>query len=196
MANHYLSQEGIYWGPNRLSGWRRQIYNLVTLRRGNYELCGHLEATPCFWGDYCQQRIRSVRNFVFPGINTLRACPMMPYHDPQRPYVNEWYASSEGGEAKSFLQCVGEANQDQLESEGGACIMYAHFAYGFYDPASGLNPRFRALMERISKKNGWFVPVRDLLDHLRKQGRHQLTDPERATMERRWLFHKLRHGTA
>ena len=77
--------------------------------------------------------------------------------------------------------------------------MYVHFGHGFYDPSTGLNPRFRTLMERLSKKNGWFVPVKDLLDYLRaKQGGtvHQLTDSERSHMERRWLFHKLRYGTA
>ena len=118
MANHYHSQEGIYWGPNRLSGWRRHVYNAATRGKNDTKLYGHFRDTPYFWGDLCQQRIRSVRNFVYPGINTLQACPLMPYYDPQRPYVNEWYAASEGSQADSFLKCVSEPNQDQLEAEG------------------------------------------------------------------------------
>ena len=70
----------------------------------------------------------------FPEINTLRACPIMPYHDPQRPFVNQWYASSEGANCASFNAMLTEAAQDRLEAEGGACIMYTHFGHGFVAP--------------------------------------------------------------
>ena len=42
---------------------------------------------------------------------------------------------------------------------------------------------------------GWFVPVSTLLDHITAQrGEHVLTPRERAALENKWLWHKLRHG--
>lgn len=195
MATHTTCREGMYWGPDRLTGWRRVLYNLLTAGRQTGRFCGHVEGTPYFWGDLCRQRIKYVRNFVFREINTLNACPFMPYHDPARPYVNAWFASTEGGRVEPFVQAMSEANQDRLEAEGGACIMYTHFAKGFY--ADGrLQPRFQELMQRLARKKGWFVPVATLLDYLaEKQGVHVLTAAERAGLERRWLAHKLRVGT-
>jgi hypothetical protein len=55
----------------------------------------------------------------------------MSYHDPARPFVNYWFAGSEAENIDSFNATVIENNQDRLASEGGACIMYAHFPFGF-----------------------------------------------------------------
>ena len=120
----------------------------------------------------------------------------MPYHDPDRPDVNHWYASSEGANLDSFNRTVSEANQDRLEAEGGACIMYTHFAYRFVENGS-LNPRFRTLIERLSKKNGWFVPISTLLDFLgSRNSAVAITPAERQSLERKWLLHKIRFGSA
>ena len=120
----------------------------------------------------------------------------MPYHDAGRPDVNLWYGSTGGHNVKTFVQSLSEANQDRLEAEGGACIMYTHFAYQFFENGQ-LNPDFRRLMQRLSKKNGWFVPVGTLLDYIAKQrGPVQLNPGQRQLLERRWLIHKARYGTA
>jgi hypothetical protein len=121
----------------------------------------------------------------------------MPYHDPTKPYVQYWYASSEGPEIHSFNETMREENQDRLEAEGGACIMYTHIACGFQE-GKELNPRFKELMKRLSRKNGWFVPVAELLDHLLKQNGHcELNSAARRTLENRWLMHKIRlRGTS
>jgi hypothetical protein len=121
----------------------------------------------------------------------------MPYHDPQRPYVRHWYSSSEGSNCPRACSTLAEANQDQLEAEGGACILYTHFGHGYWDGRE-VNGRFRELITRLSRKNGWFVPVGELLDYLIAQrgGAHVLTAAERAALERRWLWHKIRYGTA
>jgi hypothetical protein len=133
---------------------------------------------------------------VFDEINTLAVCPYMPYHDPTRPWVRYWFASSEGAKYPSFARMVCEANQDRLEEEGGACIMYTHFGHGFLD-GGRLHPRFIALMERLAAKNGWFVPVSTLLDYLRAQRTdHVLTNAQRRELEWRWLRHKVGRGTS
>ena len=196
MANHYFCEEGIYWGENRLSGVNRLIYSILTRGKNRGISFGHVPEHPLFWGDLCKERIQYVRNFVFADINTLNACPHMPYYDPARPYVNYWYASSEGAQAPSFIERINAANQDRLEHEGGACIMYTHFGMGFYKDGQ-LNAQFQSLIRRLSRKNGWFVPVSTLLDFLKKQNSSDtITNAQRASMERRWLKDKVLIGTA
>ncbi|MGV3658747.1 MAG: hypothetical protein ACO1TE_01145 [Prosthecobacter sp.] len=193
MANHTGCRDNLYWGVDRLTGWRRWVYVAVTLGR-KMQFYGHVEGNEHFWGDLARERIRYVRNFVFPDINTLRACPCMPYHDPVRPWVNQWYAGSEGGVLKAFLKTLSEENQDRLEEEGGACIMYAHLGK-FFRKDGVVTPRFRELMERLAAKGGWFVPVSDVLNHIVAQrGEHVITAPQRNELENRWLWYKLRHG--
>jgi len=194
LANHSGCAESIYWGADRVSGVNRLVYNLMTRYSRSGVFRGHLEGDPLFWGDICQAKVRYVRNFTYRDINTLAACPMMPYHDPERPYVNRWFASSEGAEVNAFNSCLSEANQDRLEAQGGACIMYTHFASGFFSDGT-VNPRFKQLMERLARKDGWFVPVTTLLDYLSAQrGESILTTTQRRGLERRWLLSKLRVG--
>ena len=70
--------------------------------------------------------------------------------------------------------------------------MYAHLGQDFYLDGQ-LNDRFRQLMIRLSRMNGWFVPVRTLLDYLVKaKETHQLADSERRQLERRWLISRIR----
>jgi hypothetical protein len=194
MANHTGCGENIYWGSARLSGVYRVLYNMLNLRlNGNRQVVsqGHIEGSPLFWGDFCKAQIKYVRNFVFGDINTLKACPVMPYHDPVRPLVNHWFASSEGSNLNLFNATLSEENQDRLVREGGACIMYTHFASGFQEKGR-VNRRFEVLMERLSKMNGWFVPVETLLDYiLRTRGHHVITQKERNVLEGRWMWHKI-----
>lgn len=196
MANHASCLENIYWGDSRLTGWRKKVYNLITRFRYQGQFRGHIKGDPLFWGDLCNEKIKYVRGFVYPEINTLKVCSFMPYHDPLRPYVNYWFASSEGPNVNSFNQRLSERNQDKLEQEGGACIMYTHFGAGFFSDGQ-IHPRFAQLMSRISSKNGWFVPVSTLLDYLTtKHGHYVITGQERNKLERKWLMNKLFTGTS
>jgi len=169
---------------------------MATLGRTNGAHFGHVENHPTFWGDICRERIEYCRNFVYAGANTLAACPWMPYHDPMRRWVREWYASSEGSNVARFTATLSEEQQDRLESEGGACIMYTHFGHGFVENGQ-LHPRFKMLMERLAKKNGWFVPVSTLLDQLRRRhADRSITESQRRALESRWLWEKLFRGTS
>jgi hypothetical protein len=195
MANHSGCDESIYWGSARVSGVHRLIYNVLNLKLdGKNNLSqGHIEACPLFWGDLCRENIKYVRNFVFGDINTLKACPAMPYHDSARPFVNYWFAASEGANIESFNAMISEDNQERLIREGGACILYTHFGKGFLRKGR-MNGRFKILMERLSKMNGWFVPVSTLLDFiLQARGHHVISQAERSDLESRWILHKIIH---
>jgi len=195
MSNHYHSREALYWGADRLSGFQRKLYNLATRGKNQSISFGHRVGHPMFWGDLAQKTIRYCRNFVLGDINTLKQCPAMPYHDPDRAFVNYWYASSEGANLRSCLDRISERDQDRLEEEGGACILYVHFGHGFQESGQ-IHVRFRHLMERLVARQGWFVPVADLLDYLLAQRKDTAIQPQqRAAMERRWLLHKFRHGS-
>ncbi|MCX6834767.1 MAG: hypothetical protein NTW07_06465 [candidate division Zixibacteria bacterium] len=184
-----------YVGTERVSTWRRVIYDIATGFRNRGKYRGQVEGDPLFWGDLCREKIKYCRCFPFPEIDTLSLCPFMPYHDPLRPYVNYWFASAEGYDVGSYLGLISEQNQDSLEMEGGACIVYTHFASGFVRDGR-LDMRFRGLMERMAQKKGWFVTTCELLDFLlERNGPHDITDYERRHLEQKWLWHKLRTGT-
>ncbi len=195
MANHY-NADALYWGPARVGGWRRAVYNLATRGRQQNRFFGHVEGHPSFWGDICRERIRYCRNFVGADINTLRMCPWMPYSDPLRPYARYWYAASEGAQAPAFLHTLQDQHQDRLEDEGGACIMYTHFGHGFVKSGK-LIPEFERAMQRLVAKNGWFVPVSVILDFLANtRGPTTLDQNSRRRLETRWLSEKLFRGTS
>ncbi len=190
-VNHTGCHDGIYWGDARLGGVRRLLYNFLTRYRNHLKFQGHVEDSELFWGDICREKIKYVRNFVYPEINTLKVCPYMPYFDNKRPYVNYWFSSSEGPKVDSFNETISERNQDRLEEEGGACIMYTHFGAGFFSNGK-INPRFKQLMERLSKKNGWFVPTSTLLDYLLDaRGSYSLSNVDRWKLEWKWMLGKL-----
>lgn len=194
MANHY-NGDAMYWGPARLSGGTRALYQAITLGRKRNLHFGEQPGHPSFWGDLCQTRIRYCRNFVFRELNTLRVCPVMPYRDKLRPYVRLWYASSEGSNCGSFLELVNDRGLDRLEQEGGAAIMYTHFGHGYFDQGH-LDDRFRSVMQRLSQRKGWFVPVGVLLRYLETQGNGTfISSAERGRLERQWLWNKIFHGT-
>jgi hypothetical protein len=193
-ATHFQCVEGMYWGSARLSGFNKLVYNVLNRYRTDGVFRGHDSGSEYFWGDLCRQRIDYVRNFVFRDVNTLKMCAEMPYYDDDREYVKAWFASSDGGDVRMFNSMLCERNQDRLEREGGACIVYTHFGKGFWD-GTRLDETFVRLMRRLRRKNGWFVPVATLLDHLvASKGLHRLSRAERARLERRWLKDKIMAG--
>ena len=51
-------------------------------------------------------------------------------------------------------------------------------------------------MERLSNKNGWFVPVSVLLEFLKKENKkHIISLKQRTELEWKWLFDKLVIGS-
>lgn len=195
MANHY-NGDAMYWGPARLTGGYRALYQAATLGRSRNRHFGEKPGHESYWGDVCKSRVRYCRNFVFRELNTLMLCPWMPYSDPDRPLVNYWYASADGTNCRICAERVSDDAVERLEADGGAAILYTHFGHGYFS-SGGLDTRFQEIMRRLSKRNGWFVPVSTLLRFLESQGKGQpITSEARSQMERRWLWSKLFYGTS
>ena len=189
--NHVDNREGLYWGSERLDPPVRWIYEAFrgAERSGLYE--GAHRAAAHFWGDECRRRIKYVRNLVFSDINTLKMDPLMPYHDPGRPYVRYWFSSSFGSSADGFCRLIRPENQDRLMEEGGACIVYTHLGSTFYPFRSD----FKDLVRRLGNLPGWFVPVTELLDYVGSQrGWCNVRDHKLLyhRMQWSWLLQKIR----
>ena len=186
----------MYWAESRFSGFLSGLYKLLTLGRNKGKYRGHIQGDDHFWGDACKERITYYRNFVFQDINTLKACPFMPYHDTDRPLVNYWFASSNGRDIETFNRCLAEENQDRLGG-GGRRLHHVHpLRLRLQRRRPGQSALSKRSMRRLARRNGWFVPVHVVLDHLREAGGgHEITDAERGRLERKWVFEKIRIGT-
>jgi hypothetical protein len=189
-TNHVGNIENIYWYDDRLVGVPSLAYKAYNaVRRGARALSlGHKEGSRYFWGDLCREKISFVRNFVFRDINTLANDPWMPYHSSRHPFVRSWFSASDGGDARHFTRLLSEENQDRLVEEGGACIVYTHFAFGFVRGGK-VDSRFAALIRRLSRLAGYFVPASELLGYLKANRADQTEIPLHAlrSLQSRWL---------
>lgn len=190
--NHVGQADGLYWGADRLdapASWAYGLYRRI--QGGIQDHFGHVPGSPYFWGDLAQSRIRYVRNLVWHGIDTLAADPLMPYHDPGRPWVKYWFSASYGS-GRQFQALLRQENLDRLAASGGACIVYTHL--GSFDA----DEVFRDAIRRVARMDGWFVPVSTLLDHV--GGQRGWTDVRQRrrqfqAMQLRWLWEQARHRT-
>jgi len=194
-ANHSGNAEAIYWGAARLSGAHARLYDGMTRGRYRGAFHGEEEGSEWFWGDLCRDRVRYWRNFTFPGLNTLDDCPQLPYHDPSRPFVDHWFASTEASNSDKLTDLLTPAKLDALEESGGVCVLYTHIGSGYWWE-DGLHDGIVGVLRDLSSRNGWFAPVGEVLDHLRAQRPDTtLGHRDRMALERRWLRHKVRTRT-
>lgn len=173
-TNHVSNPDNLYWWGERfewpISLLDRIYFSLLKRKKAPNHHSGPDPDGPRFWGDRAKDLDLYVRNLVFNDINTLKRDPLMPWFDPAKPYVNWWFSSSDGHNCKIFNDLITPEKIDRLEREGGACIVYTHFASRFVVKKGQIDPVFRQRMEYLaSKGTGWFVPVSTLLDHLRVQ---------------------------
>ncbi len=186
-ANHSFNRENLYWGADRLDDpLIRALYRAVLrLPRDFYQ--GHVPGSPFWWGDLCEQHIEYVRNLSFEDINLLRVNPSMPYADHRRRYGRMWFSGSDAENADAFVHLLRASNQRQLDDDGGVCIVATHFGKGFCVNGQ-VRDDIRALLGQLAERNGWFVPVGPLLDHLRAQRADSaLPSGEWRAMQWRWM---------
>ncbi len=168
--NHSRNPDNVYWGYKRFVAPLSWLSNLFFSKR-KFE--GEKEVSPHFWGDVVKERIKYIRNHVFNGSNTQRYDNIMPYKVRSKQYSNYWFSSSDGHTVNEFNYFLSKENIDKLETEGGYCIIYTHFASGFVNGNGTLNDEFKKSMSYIASRNGWFVPASQLLDHILEQRKNK-----------------------
>lgn len=185
-CNHGFNRDNLYWGHNRFqSALFRKIFSWTPGHR-SIRYYGDDENSPYFWGDIAHTHIQYIRNFTFRRLNMLEANPDMPYRLRGTKYVNFWFSTSDAPDVRAFNRLLTCERLDQLERDGGACIVSTHLGKGFATNGK-LDPDTERILRYLSRKRGWFVPVSELLDYLRgKQGGGELSDWTRLKLE--WLF--------
>lgn len=199
-TNHATNPGSIYWDEQRFTFPISALYRMAgRLARPTGAQRGHslgsVPGSPHFWGDVAKQQITYMRNLVFNDINTLEQDPRMPYRvDSKAEYSNLWFSSSDGHTVQEMTDLLTSKNLDRLEQQGGACIVYTHFASGFVGSDGEVRPGFRKAIEDLARRNAWCVPVGTLLDHLRAA--HETdADPGywyRLGLDLLWLVDRLR----
>jgi hypothetical protein len=193
-ANHGYNRENLYWLGARFSS--RLIARLYALRAVSDGLAseGHTPESPYFWGDLCQKHINYVRGFSFPVLDLRPLRSSLLYRDPATPFVNFWFSSSHAFDVEEFNQLLSLEGQESLERDGGVSIVTTHVAQGFVRNGV-VQPVARRLLESMAARDGWFVPVSTLLDHLREHGFGKpLGWFDRRVSEFRWARGALRRG--
>lgn len=165
-VNHSLNRENLYWGPGRVDQalLKAVIQRAVPTPEGYY--AGHVEHSPFWWGDLCAAHVEYGRNLTFDEVNLARINPSMPYHDPVRPLVRWWFSASDAEDRDAFAELLRPDRQERLEREGGWCIVATHLGKGFAHGGE-VDRLVRRRLEMLAGRDGWFVPVGVLLDHLR-----------------------------
>ena len=153
---------------------------------------GEQPDSPYFWGDWSAGVLKYTRNYVFNDINTLKMDPKMPWVDTRKPMVNYWFSSSDGHSLDEFLCLLEEKNIQRLSDEGGACIVYTHFASGFVAEDGTLNQDFKRVIDTLSKHDGWFTTATELLEFL-AQNKEKRTVNYRYLLRLNtlWLIHRI-----
>lgn len=191
-CNHGHNRENLYWGYKRFqTSWLRRIVGLFRKEAASYYL-GDVEDTEYFWGDLCRRHIRYVRNWTFPCLNMFEVNPEMPYRLRGTPYVNLWFSTTDAPDARGFVRLLTRENIDRLEKAGGLCIISTHLGKGFVKEGV-VDPRVQRILQSLSERAGWYVPVSKLLDFLvQSQNKNQVLSPLRTGMlELRYLASKL-----
>lgn len=196
-ANHAFNPDNLYW--NATDRFVPPIGWLVKLGRWLMQkptTCseGHDPASEYFWGDIAKKHIDYIRDLTFDEIDLLEVDPLQPYRIRSRSeYSNFWFSAVDGHTIEEFVRLTTPENVDRLARRGGACIVYTHFASGFLENGS-LNARFERQMRDLAQRDGWFVPVSTVLDHImscKDEGDAEAGMGYRLRLNLRWFRDRL-----
>jgi len=167
--NHASNSDCIYWGVERFSSIFRFLYIFArkVLRKKQIKSGGSNPDSISFWGDVCKEKIQYIRGCTFNAINTLKIDRRMPFIVKKRiEYSNFWFSSSDGRNCEEFCRLLSAKNINSLEREHGLCIVYTHFAYGFYKNGK-LDDKFINCIDYLATKNGYYAPASEILNYLK-----------------------------
>lgn len=195
--NHAWNDDNLYWVSKRFAFPLNRIYMLIKkfVKEKYIVSLGDEKDSKSFWGDFAKQNIRYIRNRVFSGLNTLSYDKYMPYREKSKEkYSNYWFSSSDGCNCKTFVRLLSNKNIDKLEKENGCAIVYTHFAYGFVDEKGELDENFKRCIEYLASKDGWFVPLSEILDHINKNRKEDvyLNNIQSLWLDIKWFKERIK----
>jgi hypothetical protein len=165
-ANHGFNRENLYWGADRFrTRWLRTLVSWLGAENRDF-YGGQTPGSDFFWGDLCKQHVEYVRGFTSYHLNIERFDTNTPYRLADTPYVRFWFSTADAPDAETFKRRVTARALDQLEAEGGICILSTHLGKGFARDGR-LDPEIDQILQRLAERNGWFVPVGAILDFMR-----------------------------
>jgi len=163
--NHSYNPDNIYSGEKRFARLLRPVVKKIYPQYVG-KFSGEIPSSQFFWGDKHKQMIKFARNYEFDTLNIFKKIPELPYKDKEFiQYSNYWFASTFAPNQWIFNHIVNENSIDKLEKDGGVGIVYTHFGYYMYGNGQ-IDEPFMRKMKYLSKKDGWFVPVSELLEFL------------------------------
>lgn len=166
--NHSYNPDNIYSGEKRFVNFLRPIIRRIYPQYAD-KFAGEIEGSEYFWGDYHKSIIKYNRNYEFDQLNIIKKNPEIPYKDTSfDKYSNYWFSAAFAPNQWVFNHIVNKKSIDNLEKESGVCILYTHFGYYMYE-GNKIDPGFKDRINYLSSKNGWFVPVSEILDFLLEQ---------------------------
>ena len=189
--NHSRNPDNIYWNYSSRLAWpfSRIMTLLSHINKKALNFSGEFSSSAHFWGDFCKENIKYIRNLTFSGVNTLNYDPKMPYFDRgKEKYSNYWFSSTDAHTVEEFLDVITFENIDKLERQGGCCIIYTHLAEGFVSNGK-VHPEVIKRLKYLSKKNGWFVPASEVLDFLNCG--NKIGFRYRFVLSSRWLLGRI-----
>ena len=190
-CNHGFNRENLYWGSKRFqSSLLQKLFACIPGSR-SVTYHGDDESSPYFWGDLAVSHIQYVRNFTFRRLNMLEMNPDMPYRMRGTKYVNFWFSTSDAPDLNAFNRLLTRERMDKLERDGGVCIISTHLGKGFATDGK-IDQGTGEILQYLSRKSGWFVPVSEILDYLRKrQAGSELSGFARLKLEYLYILDKL-----
>ena len=196
--NHSNNADNIYWGRERFYGFIKRFYGT---KRSSIESFGSKKGSDCFWGDYVKKNILFIRNRTFNGINTLKYDKALVHNElGKEEFSNLWFSSSDGMDCKLFKKLLTKKNIDKLEKEGGCCILYTHFAYGFLNKEGDVDKEVLDIIKYLSTKQAWFAPASEILDYVYKDNLEsgiEINKRYLKQLDRKWfvgrVFKKIKH---
>lgn len=164
--NHSYNKDNIYSGSKRFTFPLNIVVKKLYSAYDNFS--GDDPNSDFFWGDIHKSQIKYARNLEIDNINTIKKVPYIPYKEKRfDKYANYWFASTFASNQWLFNNIVTPQNIDKLEQEKGICILYTHL--GYYTQFGVVDKGFKNMIEYIGKKDGWYIPVSQVLDFLLKE---------------------------
>lgn len=191
-ACHAGNKENMYWGKDRFH-YRlfRLLYELLNRKRSTC-YSGSKEGSPYYWADICYKHFDYVRIFTYNHINLLNVSQCLPYSAKTLPFVKSCFFTSDVDNVEEFNEFLCVRNQKKLEEKRGVCIVSTHFGKGFVKNGE-LHQETKALLLKLSRRNGWFVPVCDILNFLKgRKDDNSIGGFDLFMLEFKWFLNSLK----